>query len=377
MDSTVSSDLSWLTLPLALSPDAERLTGADGQSMVYVAASRRYIWLSAGAARLLDALDGETTAEAILAHLARRGDQAAGNHRRSQALEVIDRLRRAGVFTIASDATRRERPGRFRTWRPRSPRLRLTRHLEAVVARPTALLLRAPRLAAAGFAVLCIASVAISAACLVRFPARAQIVWPVVFAVLSLEVALHELGHAAACRAAGIRVREAGLMLWCGFLPLAYVDITDVYRLASKRARAAVALAGPGVDLLAAGASAIVVLTTAGVVRGTACTAFLSQLAILGRNLAPLPPADGYFALQAATGEVNLGRRSFSHLHGAARGLVCRLVRRAAPANAPLGRVGARRHGAYVAYAGCTLGYVAVLLGLAPIELHEVVRALG
>ena len=59
-------------------------------------------------------------------------------------------------------------------------------------------------------------------------------------------------------------------MLWAWFLPLAYVDCTDLYRLPERRPRVMVALAGPFVDLVAAGLAAAVALTTTGEASGTA-----------------------------------------------------------------------------------------------------------
>ena len=86
-------DESWLSLPLTLSPEAERLTGADYEPMLYVAAEQRYIRLSHGAARLLDALDGGTTAAQILSRVTGGGDPVVEVRRRQTVLHTIDGLR--------------------------------------------------------------------------------------------------------------------------------------------------------------------------------------------------------------------------------------------------------------------------------------------
>ena len=83
------------------------------------------------------------------------------------------------------------------------------------------------------------------------------------------------LAHAAACRAHGVAATEAGIMLWGWFMPLAYVDCTHVYRLAQRRPRIIVALAGPYVDLVAAGGCAAVALASGGELAGSADLALL------------------------------------------------------------------------------------------------------
>ena len=90
---TACAEASWLSLPLALGPWSERLTGANHQPMLYVATDDRYIRLSDGAAHLLDALDGETTAAEIL--------ERVPEPRRMNVLKVIDGLRTAGAFTVS------------------------------------------------------------------------------------------------------------------------------------------------------------------------------------------------------------------------------------------------------------------------------------
>ena len=80
-----SSDTAWLGHPLALSPRAERLIGADFQPMLYLESGRRYIRLSRGAAGLLDSLDGVTSTEQILSRVS-PGDDPAVQARRRRAV---------------------------------------------------------------------------------------------------------------------------------------------------------------------------------------------------------------------------------------------------------------------------------------------------
>ena len=299
-------------------------------------------------------------------------------------LETIDGLRRAGAFTLSADgepstpAARRSRP--WSRSRLRSPRLRITAPIDALVAGPADLVRRHLRVAVCALVATALSSLVLLIVALANFPSEGEIVWPVVFAVVLIEVAGHELAHAAACRLVGVRIREAGIMLWAWLVPVVYVDCTDVYRLASRRARLAVALAGPFVDLLAAGCSAAVVLLASGPrVSGTAFTIFLSEAAVLARNLAPLPPADGYHALSAATDELNLSGRSRRHLLGCVTALSRHAVGGGRPVavDTPEATPRTRREWMYVAYGALVVVYTLALLSLVPIEVRAVLNALG
>ena len=351
---------SWLTLPLALSPSAERLTGADRQPMVYLGGDDRYLRLSPGAASLLDALDGQTSAAQILQRIGDGGDPLRAEHRRRTVLETIDALRRAGAFTLSrggGPAT----GGWWRRWLLRTPRLRVRGGIDAVVAGPVALAVGHPRLVRRCLAALALASIALLVAGVSRFPNGIQIAWPVVAAVLLGEVVVHELAHAAVCRAYGVRIREAGIMLWAWFLPLAYVDCTDIYRLPARRPRILVALAGPFVDLVVGGAASAVALAARGEVSGTAFVILLSLVLVLVRNLTPLLPTDGYLALEAATGELNLRHRAWLHLRAAVTGR----------------RPRSPRHTAYVTYCVISALYAVAMFAFFVLELHATVGLLG
>jgi putative peptide zinc metalloprotease protein len=372
-------DESWLSLPLTLSPDAERLTGADYEPMLYVAAEQRYIRLSHGAARLLDALDGGTTAAQILARVNGGGDPVVEMRRRQSVLHTIDRLRRAGAFTLDRGRDTYVHPPRWRGWLARTPKVRITRGIDALVASPAYLTVRHPRGTRLTLLALAIASVALVIATLLQFPARFQVNWPILVAVVLLEVAVHELAHAAVCRVFGVKVREAGIMLWGWFLPLAYVDCTDIYRLPAKRPRILVALAGPYVDLVAAGACSLVALEGRGELSGTAFAILLSLVLMLARNLTPLLPSDGYHALEAATGELNLRHRAWRQLrawadgHRPRRRTYCRSETGDGSNLRPL----TRRQQVYVAYAIVSVVYTVVMFAFVAVEIREIVRIFG
>lgn len=371
---------SWLGAPLALSPNAERLTGADFQPMLYLAVERQYIRLSRGAASLLDALDGTTTTAQILGRVNGGGDPEVEVRRRDAVLRTIDGLRRVGAFTLDNGGDAAPEPPSRRRWIAVNPRLKITRGINPIVAGPARLASRHARVARVAMTALLVASLALCIAGLASFSTPTAVLWPAVFGILLVEVGVHELSHATVCTAFGIAVREAGVMLWGWFLPLAYVDCTDIYRLPSRRPRVLVALAGPSVDLLAAAAAAVVALTGSGEVSGTATVVFLSLLLMLARNLTPLLPTDGYHALEAATGELNLRRHAWSHLrawfadHAMSRGSITRMShpgRTERPTNHD------RRHNVYAAYGAVTALYTLAMLAVVVFEVHEIAHLVG
>lgn len=356
----------WTTLPLALSPLAERLTGADHHPMLYLASEDRYLRLSPGAARLLDALDGDTTTAQILERVGDAGDPALAERRRRVVLETLDGLRSAGAFTLSRGPAADSRNLRVRAWLARSPRLRIKRGMDPVVAGPADLAARHPRVTRASLAIVGLASLVLLVAGVASFPSTIEIMWPVVVVALLVEIVAHELAHAAVCRAYGVRVKEAGVMLWGWFLPLAYVDCTDLYRLPARRPRVMVALAGPFVDLVGAGTAAAVALSTTGETSGTAFMVLVALLLVLARNLTPLLPTDGYFALEAATGELNLRRRAWRHLCAS-------VAQRVRPGRGR--RVQTRRERVYLAYGLITALYTIVLFAFIVIELRHTAGA--
>jgi putative peptide zinc metalloprotease protein len=369
---------SWLRAPLALSPNVERLTGADFHPMLYLTAERRYIRLSRGAAALLDALDGATTTAQILTEVNGGGDPELGARRREAVLRTIDGLRRAGAFTVDAGRDTVREGAWWRRWIAANPKLKVTRGIDPLVTAPARMAVQHGRATRVTMMALLVASLTLCIAGLVSFSTPTAILWPAVFGILLVELAVHELSHATVCRAFGVSVREAGVMLWGWFLPLAYVDCTDIYRLPARRPRVLVALAGPCVDLVGAGAAAVVALSASGEVSGTATIVFLSLLLMLARNLTPLLPTDGYHALEAATGELNLRRRAWSHLRAwvTDHGMDGRYLTGADAANWARRRT-KRGHGVYAAYGAATALYTLATLALVVFEMRGIAHLLG
>ena len=133
---------------------------------------------------------------------------------------------------------------------------------------------------------------------------------------LIFTTAVHESAHAVLMVRYGTPPREAGVGMLFGFLPIAYVDRSDTYRIVERRKRVLVSLAGPMSDLFLAGCAAFAAIFAAGPEQQ-----FLSSLAILLIlavivNLNPILPTDGAHALEAATGQLNVHSKEFTYVFG-------------------------------------------------------------
>src|SRR5829696_6877792 len=122
--------------------------------------------------------------------------------------------------------------------------------------------------------------------------------------VLGLTVgsaALHEIGHAAACRYGGGRPGGMGAGIYIVW-PAFYTDVTDAYRL-PRRARLRTDLGGIYFN-------AFVAVLTLGIWLATGIEALLLLIAIqmleIVKNLSPVIRADGYHILSDATGVPDL-----------------------------------------------------------------------
>lgn len=124
--------------------------------------------------------------------------------------------------------------------------------------------------------------------------------------------ALHELGHAAACKAMGGRSTEIGVLLVAGILPLPYCDATSAWRLPETWKRVLVSAAGMIVETFVAAIAAIVWSTAEdGRVKALCFTTMVvSGVTTLMFNGNPLLRYDGYYILSDISGTPNLTQRS-------------------------------------------------------------------
>lgn len=130
-------------------------------------------------------------------------------------------------------------------------------------------------------------------------------------AVLVVTKTLHELGHAYVAKAYGTRVASMGVVLILLF-PVAYCDVTDSWRLATRRARLGITLAGCAVEAVLASLAVFVWLAAPGGLLGSLCVTVVTGVLIttLLVNLNPAMRFDGYYALSDLLRVDNLHTRA-------------------------------------------------------------------
>ncbi|WP_448188735.1 HlyD family efflux transporter periplasmic adaptor subunit [Azospirillum sp. sgz301742] len=124
---------------------------------------------------------------------------------------------------------------------------------------------------------------------------------------------LHELGHAYTARRFGCRVPSMGLVflvMW----PVLYTDVSEAWKLSSRRQRLAIGMAGLVAELvLAAYATLAWSFLPDGPLRSAAfLLASSTWVLTLAVNLNPLMRFDGYFLLSDALDVPNLQDRAFA-----------------------------------------------------------------
>lgn len=123
--------------------------------------------------------------------------------------------------------------------------------------------------------------------------------------------ALHELGHAYTAMRFGCRVPTMGVALLV-MMPMLYTDVTDAWKLKSRRQRMLVDAGGIIVELMLAGLATFAwAFLPDGPARGIAfVVATTSWMTTLLVNLSPLMRFDGYFLLADFVGIPNLQSRA-------------------------------------------------------------------
>lgn len=125
--------------------------------------------------------------------------------------------------------------------------------------------------------------------------------------------ALHELGHAAACKAMGGRSTEIGVIMIVMMLPLPYCDATSAWRFPETWRRVVVSLGGVLFELFLAAIAGIIWATTEtqSIAHGISYQVMLiSSVATFLFNMNPLLRYDGYYILSDLAGVPNLQGRS-------------------------------------------------------------------
>ncbi len=138
---------------------------------------------------------------------------------------------------------------------------------------------------------------------------------PVLWLALVVLKAMHEFGHAYACKRLGGEVPEMGLVFILS-TPCAYVDAGASWKFSSKWHRIFVGLAGMYIESFVAALFAIVwVSTPPGLLHDVALNVLvLASLATVLFNINPLMRFDGYFIMADLVGVPNLRERSTGEL---------------------------------------------------------------
>ncbi len=121
----------------------------------------------------------------------------------------------------------------------------------------------------------------------------------VLFTTMAVLTAIHEYGHAFACKHFGGDVKEMGAML-IFFTPAFYANVNDAWSFPQRSARLWVTFAGPWIEFFVTTFFALlwVVIAPGSVISEFAVAAMLiGGIANLLTNFNPLLPLDGYFAL--------------------------------------------------------------------------------
>ena len=199
---------------------------------------------------------------------------------------------------------------------------------------------------------------------------RGAVMYGVVLCVVKV---VHELGHAYTATRFGCRVPTIGVAFMV-MMPVLYSDVSDSYRLSSKRKRLAIAAAGVVAELgLAAVATLLWVFLQDGTLRSVAfVVASSSWIMSLTVNLNPLMRFDGYYLLADGLGLPNLQDRAFAFGQWKLREV---LFAAGAPAPEAVGPSTSRT---MIAYAWAIWAYRLILFtGIAVMVYHHFFKALG
>lgn len=192
-------------------------------------------------------------------------------------------------------------------------------------------------------------------------------------AIVVLKIA-HEFGHAFVAKHYGLRVPTMGLAFMV-FFPVAYSDVTDAWRLKSRRKRLNIALAGIRVELVI-GAFAIAFwgVTPPGIINSLCFV--LSSTTLVSTILVNLNPAmryDGYYILSDILGIDNLSQQTMDYT----KWLIWRtLLDFQSPSPCP--KVSLKKKIQMVVYALYAWHYRLFLyLGIAVVIYHKFTKVLG
>ncbi|MFN0217175.1 MAG: biotin/lipoyl-binding protein [Hyphomicrobium sp.] len=192
-------------------------------------------------------------------------------------------------------------------------------------------------------------------------------------AALIVVKSLHELGHAFTAYRFGCRVPSMGLCFLVMF-PVLYTDVTDAWRLSSRRKRLQIGIAGVAVELaIACFATLAWTFLPEGPAKSVAFTmATVGWVLSLAVNLNPLMRFDGYYLFADLIGIENLQSRAFEFGSWRLREFLFDLGRPAPERLAP------SKQRILIGYAWATWLYrLVVFTGIALLVYHMAFKLLG
>ncbi len=342
---------------LRLAAGVELLKGVNDLPLLYISGSRRYVHLSQLGAKIVDmiakrpAITDRDIADILASAYAFTRSEVQGQVTFFlRELDRVNALAAGGVDEVPAkgdDGTKiypaRLLRLRFPIWRPNRPLAvgllaRVRAHLGGNMK--------------ALFGFWMILAVALVGATALKSGTALEFSWPLLVGLLLLHMTGHESSHALVSSYYGVKVREIGVGLLYYFIPAAYVDRTDAYRLRQSRFLAHIALAGPVFDLSAAALSAAAASLAVGPTGATFHILMRLEVMICLTNLNPLLPGDGYRACEAWFGVMNLRRRAFSLL-------LHRVTRRRLPVH--LRSLTTRQQALALVYACASIGFIALM----------------
>ena len=196
-------------------------------------------------------------------------------------------------------------------------------------------------------------------------------IWPLLILLWCVAKIIHELGHAVCAKYHGVKVGKAGVMFFL-LAPLAYVDVTDAWKLRRRSQRVQIALAGVYLELgIAAIAAWAWWYLPAGMCKHIAAQIFVvAGPATLLVNANPLLRLDGYYLLSDLLEIPNLRMHGRRQLGGQLSSWLVSI-----PAKPPLLQ-GWRRHFA-TAHAFCSVIFQFFWMGGLVFAVATWARGLG
>ncbi|PSA90877.1 cyclic nucleotide-binding protein [Bacillus atrophaeus] len=310
-------DEELLVNPLYLEDGVELLIGANEEPMLFDQHNGKYIRLSKVGLEIFNLMDGANTGHDIIKKLER--DYAKYSNFPEIVHVFFSSLRKADVLNIKPLPEHQVKRVMRRAADKPMLRLPLAKSLNKTTDALLHIYHSIPAMLQK-ITLYVLFFCALSSFILLNVTTGWQIVWTSVnwillACVIIFHLIVHEMAHALVTKAYGVNIREAGVALLYYFIPVAYVDRTDTYRLKSKKSRIHIALAGPYSDLLASGLWAgIAMLAPQGTVSETAQLISFMQICFVLSNLNLLLPTDGYHAVEAAAGELSLRKRALTYL---------------------------------------------------------------